>query len=258
MQVHVKWEQSGTAHCYRWGVDENDGLGAQYDLATCSTSHDASSTPLMYTPSEVKSSLVEDIGELTKRGVLQYMKQISSPSWQTQHKLHWSDNTLVRKLSGEQVVALYEIFFAKFSRPKTDCPGTASIFASFQHAKILPVVMTLLVEDLQDSSRSCCRELCISLLLTLQSLSFGLVDVSDPKPPKVLDIHRMCIRPSPIFKPTSCTYEWRLAATNWGPVLVESSSVSPGAVVAEANRGCGQFAVRYYQIIRLFSSFDSN
>lgn len=149
--VHVKWDSSGNINSYRWGVDENDGQGLQYDVISENinsetgliTFHSSSvtpnlffrfsfvplfliltyihktltntgksvipdvTTPLLYTPGEVKSSLVEDIGELTKRGVLRYMKQLSTQTWQAQHKLNWSENTLVHKLSGKLSLSIY-------------------------------------------------------------------------------------------------------------------------------------------------------
>ena len=70
---------------------------------------------LLYTPDDIRHSLVEEVGELTKRMVLKYMKSIAPQDWQAQKKLTWTENTLVSKLSGEEIVAIYTDFYQTFS-----------------------------------------------------------------------------------------------------------------------------------------------
>lgn len=70
---------------------------------------------LIYTPDDVFRSLVEEVGELTKRVVIRYMKSIAPLSWQKGKKLSWTENSLVGKLSGEELARLYADFYKDFS-----------------------------------------------------------------------------------------------------------------------------------------------
>lgn len=84
---------------------------------------------LLYTPDDVRQSLLEEVGGLTKRVVLRYMKATAPMDWQTSRKLSWTENTLVSKLSAEEVSTLYADFYETFS-PNSKLIKTSSTFAT--------------------------------------------------------------------------------------------------------------------------------
>ena len=108
--------------------DEASGLSGGSASATSASPREESGgkRDLLYTPEEVNLSLVEEIGDLTKRTVLAYIQEIAPLAWQEVHKLTWSLNTLVKNFTSESTAALYRTFYETFSSKVAPPPANVA------------------------------------------------------------------------------------------------------------------------------------
>lgn len=149
---------------------------------------------LLYTPDDIRNSLVEEVGELTKRMVLKYMKSIAPKDWQVQKKLSWTENTLVSKLSGEEIVNIYSDFYQSFSLSEgLQPPSSTSTFATtaigYEEPEVLVSnrfhhVINLLLLDIEaqgDESGGAEVIPSLKLLSVVQALMTGGVFGDDAK-----------------------------------------------------------------------------
>jgi hypothetical protein len=143
--VTVRWA-NGTKNSYCYGCPSSNSGSADkcYDIEIVKSPaggllyvaekeglvRSENKKELLYTPDDVRQSLVEEVGNLTKRVVLKYMKSVAPLDWQTSRKLTWTENALVSKLSGEEVSTLYADFYQTFSLNTKAISGPTSTFAS--------------------------------------------------------------------------------------------------------------------------------
>ena len=151
---------------------------------------------LQFTPEEVHQSLIEEVGELTKRSVLAYMQKEAPSSWQQSRKLTWSLNALVNSLGSQDTVDLYKAFYSTFSSKERQEPNIYQDFSKSDVSDIqtgqLSNVLSLLIKDIEPSSssksgastgvvdidnnayRNDYKEFSVSLLCVLQGLLTGV------------------------------------------------------------------------------------
>ena len=133
--VTVQWTASNILNSYCYGVPEDSEWSTdnrkQYEISILRSSQEMSGRDrrrmqgerekrLLYSPDEVYRSLVEEVGELTKRTVIRYMKSIAPMSWQKSRKLSWTENSIVGKLSGEELAIIYAEFYDDHSTANND------------------------------------------------------------------------------------------------------------------------------------------
>ena len=238
--VHVQWKEEGPIHCYRYGVEVIDTTGTKkviYDVIPEKTtergeedtlSDEAKTIQLLYTPAEVRNSLVEDIGELMKRDVLKYMKQVSTQAWQVQYKLNWTENTLVKKLSGEDIASIYENFYETFGNP-TNVQGnqhpdnSRTICTGYEHSNALHVIISILLRLSCNEGSDLVAKSARKLLLLLQALSMGLIQSR-----KHEDQNLCLLQEEPALESASiilsdAKYEWNFTMNSWGPRIADST-----------------------------------
>eukprot|EP01039_Chlorochromonas_danica_P000707 gene707-769_t len=138
--IIVAWKDN--TECYRWGVEETvivDGIPTVkrvYDLEYINTSQsndvdhqieepfskqnaDSVAFPkreLLFSPLQVWTDLLGcQSGALSKRAILQYIKEVSSSEWQSDKKINKSMVNLLKELSTLQLCSLYQEFYCAFS-----------------------------------------------------------------------------------------------------------------------------------------------
>ena len=97
-----------------------DADGGKEELKTASSSSSSSSglkrtfsdLPL---PADIRRSLTENQGANTKRNVLRSIKALASVEWLQERQLVLAENTLLNKLTVEEICVLYEAFYQHFA-----------------------------------------------------------------------------------------------------------------------------------------------
>ena len=129
-KVRVVWS-SGASNVYRWRLREQGKVVSDVKLAEAgegggpeglggSQAGAEERVKLTYPVEAVRSALMpggEGRSSLTKRTIIRYLKEVAPRIWIAEAGLEASENGLVRDLTGEAVVRLYESFAKRFAEP---------------------------------------------------------------------------------------------------------------------------------------------
>jgi hypothetical protein len=214
-KVRVLWS-NGNHNVYRWGVTEEghrEGLPGEaakvvYDVqveaagGALDGSIPGASVPrlkLRYPVHVVEQSLVLGDGRspLTKRVVLQYMKETAPPAWIASIGLEAPEATLVKELTGERVARLYRDFQSQFGEltSEDECSWQAEEnerrrFLALQR-QLLACMTSTGGGDMASAEAVPVPAAVLHFLAALQMVSFGLIKVPSSLPQqRALDVSR--------------------------------------------------------------------